>query len=98
MDGEPNAIAGTLIKIGMRGKEGIRLVGWRIAKTIDIVMAVALRMGDADESREREILLHRRPGLTGQILARDKEFFVSHAPFGRAGRVDHGLVDSLARF
>src|ERR1700722_4829119 len=97
MNGEPNSIAGTLIEIGMRSKESIRLVGWRIAKTIDIVMAVAFRVGDADQRPKREILLHREPGLTGQVLARDEEFFALSAPFGCTGRVDHGLVDSLAR-
>ena len=82
MNGEPNPIAGTLIKIGMRGKESIRFICRRIAKTIDIVMAVAFRMRHADERPEREILLHREPGLTGQVLARDEIFCALPAPFG----------------
>src|ERR1700679_2930573 len=95
MDGEPNLIAGARIKIAMRGEESARLIGWRIAKAIDIMMAVALGMGHPDQGPEREVLLHGEPGLAGQVFAGDEEFFALSAPFGRAGRVDYGLVDSL---
>ena len=62
------------------------------------MMAVALGVGDADQRAEREILLHGKPGLTGQVLAGDKEFLAARAPFGGAGRVDDRLVDALAGF
>ena len=57
------------VEIGMRGRESLRFGGRRIAKAVDIVMAVALGMGDADEGAEREILLHGEARLAGQVLA-----------------------------
>ena len=69
----------------MRGEERLRLGGRRIAKAIDIVMAVALGMGDADQRAEREVLLHGKPGLTGQVLARDEEFFAAPRSIWRRG-------------
>src|ERR1700683_2414180 len=79
MDGEPNLLAGGRIESGMRGEEGARLVRWRIAKAIDIMMAVALRVGDADQGAKREILLHGKPCLAGQIFTRDKDLVARRA-------------------
>ena len=62
------------------------------------MVAVALGMGDADQRAEREILLHGQSRLTGQVLAGDEAFFAARAPLGRAGCVDHRLVDALAGF
>src|SRR5882672_8660462 len=61
-------------------------------------MPVALGMGDADQGAERKILLHAEAGLTGQVLARYEESFVSPAPLRRACCIDDRLVDSLAGF
>ena len=88
MDREPNLIAVADIEIGMRERESLRFSGRRLAKSVDIVMAVALRMGDADEGAEREILLHRQSRLASQVLAGDKTLLAARAPFGRARRVD----------
>ena len=98
MDREPDLVAVAGIEIGMRGEKRLRLRGRRIAKTVDIMMAVALGMGDADQRAERQILLHAEPGLAGQVLAGDEEFFAFRAPFRGAGRVDDRLVDALAGF
>ena len=62
------------------------------------MMAVALGMGDADQRAEREILLHGKARLAGQVLAGDEALFAARAPFRRAGRVDDRLVDALAGF
>src|SRR5579871_2926252 len=98
MDREPDLVAGAHIEIGMRSKEGVRFVGWRIAEATDIMMAVALGVRYANQRPQRKVLLHGKAGLTGQVFARDKEFFAARAPLRGAGRVDDGLVDTLARF
>ncbi len=59
----------------MRRQKRLRLGCRRIGKAVDIMVTVALGMGDADQSAEREILLHGKPGLTGQVLAGDEEIF-----------------------
>ena len=98
MDGETDLVAVTGIEIGMRGEKRLRLGRRRIAKAVDIMMTVALGMGDADQRAEREILLHGKARLTGQVLAGDEAFFACRAPFGRTRGVDHRLVDALAGF
>ena len=82
MDRKPDLVAVAGIEIGMRGEERVCFVRRRIAKAVDIMMAVAFGMGDADQRAEREILLHGKPGLAGQVFARDKELFVLRAPLG----------------
>ena len=42
-------------------------------KTIDIMMAVALGMGDADEGDQRHILLHGKARLAGEVFAGNEE-------------------------
>ena len=98
MDREPDLVAVAGIEIGMRCEKRLRFGGRRVAKAVDIMVAVTLGMGDADQRAEREILLHRQSRLAGQILAGDEAFFAASAPFGRTGRVDHRLVDALAGF
>src|SRR5580700_3748418 len=96
VDREPDRIAAADVEIAMSGEKGIRLVGWRIAKAIDVMMAVALGVDDPDQGAQREVLLHGEPRLTGQIFARDKKFVARRAPLGCTRGVDHGLVDALA--
>ena len=60
------------IEIGMGGKEGFRLRGRRVAKAVDIMMAVALGMRNPDQRAKREILLHAKAGLAGQVLTGDE--------------------------
>lgn len=96
MNGEADALPGVGIEIGMRGREGLRFGERRLAKTVDIVVAVALGVGDADEGTEREILLHGKARLTGEVLAGHEEPFAARAPLRRARRVDDGLVQPLA--
>ena len=73
MDREPDFVAVADIEIGMRREIRLRFSGRRIAKTVDIMVAVALGMGDADQRAEREILLHRQSRLAGQVLAGDED-------------------------
>ena len=47
VDREPNLAAVACIEIGMAGEKRLRFGGRRIAKAIDIMVAVALGMGDA---------------------------------------------------
>src|SRR5258706_15348691 len=98
MDREPDAVAVARVEIGMRREKGLRLGSGRIGKSIDIVVTVALGMGDANQCAEREVLLDAETGLTGQVLARYEESFAARAPFGGAGRIDDRLVDPLAGF
>ena len=49
MDREPDLVTVAGIEIGMRCKKCLRFGGRRIAKAVDIMMAVALGMGDADQ-------------------------------------------------
>ena len=98
MNREPDFVAVAGIEIGMRREIRLRFGGRRVAKAVDIMMAVALGMGDADQRAKREILLHRQSRLAGQILAGNEAFLAGGAPFGRTGRVDHRLVDALAGF
>src|SRR6476620_8887882 len=98
MDREPDAVAVARVEIGMRRDKGLRLRSGRIGKSIDIVMTVALGMGDANECAKREVLLHAEAGLTGEVLARYEKPFAASAPFGGTDRIDNGLVDALAGF
>ena len=87
MDREPDLVAVADIEIGMRREKRLRFGGRRIAKTVDIMVAVALGMGDADQRAEREILLHRKARLAGQILAGDEDTFRRpHSIWPRAWR------------
>src|SRR6202790_5565028 len=98
MDRQPDVASVADIEIGMRRQERLRLGGRRFRKTIDIMVAVALGVGDADQGAKREVLLHAKAGLTGQILAGDKESFVFGAPFRSTRGVDDRLVNPLAGF
>src|SRR5579863_9953251 len=98
MDRQPDRVAAAFVEIGVRGEKRLGLPSRRVAKTVDIMMAIALGVGDADQGTEREILLHTKSGLTGQVLAGDKKRFASAAPFSGAGRVDDGLVETFAGF
>src|SRR6266550_2503875 len=97
MDGEANLAAVAGVEARMRAQEGLRLGRRRVGKSVDIVMAVALSVTDADQRAEREVLLHGEPGLTGQVLAGDEIFSALRAPLGGAGGVDDRFVDALAR-
>src|SRR5258707_49663 len=96
MDGQPYAVAVADVEIGMGREKGQRLGGGRLAEAIDIMVAVALGVGDADQGAERKVLLHAKAGLTGQVLAGDEEFLTLRAPLGGAGRIDDRFVDPLA--
>src|SRR4029078_11667214 len=81
-----------------RGGERLGLRGGRVTEAVDIMMAVTLGMGDADEGPKREILLHGKAGLAGQVLSGDEELLAARAPFRRARRVDDGLEKPFAGF
>ncbi len=53
----------------MRREKSLRLRCGRVGKAVDIMVAVALGVGDADQCAKREVLLHAEAGLTGQVLA-----------------------------
>src|SRR5438128_2263198 len=97
-DGKPNLAAAFFVEIGMAYEKAFRFLRGRLAKAIDIVVPVALGMGDADQGPERQILLHGKTGLAGEVLARDKMLGALRAPFRGARGVDDGLVDALAGF
>src|SRR5215470_17730109 len=79
-EADPAAIVS--VKIGMRGHESLRLRQRRLGKAVDIVMAVALGMGHADESPQRQILLHGEAGLAGQVFAGYEVLYAARrAPF-----------------
>src|SRR3954451_23867506 len=86
------------IEVRMCAEEHLGFRGRRSAKTIDIVMAVALGVGEADQRAEREILLHGKSGLAGKVLAGNEMPRTFRAPFRSAGGVDQGFVDALAGF
>src|SRR3569832_2594800 len=98
VNGKPDALPSSVIEIGMRYGEGRSFSRRCLAKAVDIVMAVALGMGNAEKGAEREILLHGKAGLAGEVLTGDEEFFPTRAPFRRARGVDDGLVEPLAGF
>src|SRR5580765_6258625 len=81
MDREANLAARAAVQIRMRGKKRLRLGGGRVAKAVDIMMAVALGMCDTDQRAERKILLHGKARLAGEVLAGDEEFRAAGAPF-----------------
>src|SRR3954451_19886548 len=78
---QADALPGVGIEIGVRGGERLGLRGGRVTEAVDIMMAVTLGMGDADEGPKREILLHGKAGLAGQVLAGDEELLAARAPF-----------------
>src|ERR1700739_2142031 len=82
----------------MSRQKGPCLAAGRLGKAVDIMVTVALGMGDANEGAKREVLLHAEPGLTGQVLARYEVPFVFRAPDRRTRRIDNRLVDALAGF
>src|SRR4051794_27648880 len=86
------------IKVRMRCEECFRFGVSGSGKTIDVMMAVAFGMANADQGAERQILLHAETGLTGEILAGDEEFFSLRAPFFRTHRIESRLVNALAGF
>src|SRR3954469_9869789 len=93
MDSEAHGVAVADVKVGMRCKESFRFPVSHTGETVDIVMTVAFGMGDADEGAERQILLHAKTGLAGEVFARDEEVFAARAPFRRARRIEDRLVN-----
>ena len=98
MDGEADLAAAPLIEIGMAGEETFGFGCRRVAKAVDVVMAVALGMGDTDQRAEREVLLYGEARLAGEILAGNEMPRTLRAPLRRAGGVDDGFVEALAGF
>src|SRR5258706_4613471 len=92
---QPYAVAVARVEVGMRREKGLRLHGGRVGKTIDIMVAVALGMGDAHQCAKPEVLLDAKARLTGPVLARYEDSFAARAPFGVAGRMADRLVDRL---
>src|SRR5260370_38842886 len=87
MDRKPDAVAVARVEIGMRREKGLRLRSGRVGKSIDIMVTVALGMGDANQCAKRKVLLDAKAGLTGEVLARYKKPFAARAPIGGAGRI-----------
>ena len=96
MDRKPDLAFLTHVEIRMRYQERFRLGVGCVAETVHIMMAVAFGMDDANQGAKRQVLLHGKPGLTGQVLAGDEEIIALRAPLGRASRVDDRFVDALA--
>ena len=98
MDGKTDLAAGSSVEIGVRRQKAFRFRGRRLGKAIDIMMAVALGMGHADQGAQRQILLHGQSRLAGEILAGNEMLRAFRAPLRRARRIDDGFVDALAGF
>src|SRR3954469_6487273 len=98
MDRKPNLAVFTHIEIRMRCQKRFRLGLGCVAETVHIMMSVSFGMGNADQGAKRQVLLHGKPGLTGQVLAGDEEIIALRAPLGRPGGIDDRLVDALTRF
>src|SRR3954471_14599118 len=88
VNGETDALPRIGVEIGVRGGERLSLRGGRVTAAVDVVMAVAFGMGDADEGAQRKVLLHGEAGLAGEVLTGHEKSFAGRAPFRRARRVD----------
>ena len=58
-----------LVEIGMRGEKPALLGRGQAGHAVDIVVAVAFDMSDADQIDQRQILLQREARLNGQVFA-----------------------------
>src|SRR5258707_14059079 len=87
MDRQPDIFSVADIEIGVRYAKGFRLSGGRTAKNVDIMVAVALGGGDADQRAERGGLLHAEAGPPGQGLAGGGKIFASPPPLPGTGRI-----------
>src|ERR1700746_4122992 len=92
MNRQPNAVLPSLVEVAVRRQKRLGFGGRRVGKAIDVMVAVALGMVDADQRPERGVLLHGKPGLTGQVFARDEKFFAFRTPPGGAAGIDDRLV------
>src|SRR4051794_8031931 len=81
VDRKPHGLSIADVEVGMRDEKRLRFAIGRIGKTIDVMMAVTLGVGDADQRAKREILLHAKPRLTGEVLAADEISLAANAPF-----------------
>src|SRR6185436_9359083 len=87
---------GLFVQIGMGSQEAARFVLRRVGEAIDIVVAVAFGMGNAEERRQRRILLHGETGLTGEVLSCDKRRDALAIGKRGARTVEQRLVEALA--
>src|SRR5438132_7383604 len=96
---QPDAAAAPLVQPGLRGEKGLlfRVACALSGESVDVVVAVALGVLQAEQRRERQVLLNAKSRLHGQILAR-QEIARRDAviPLRTARRVEQRLVDSLA--
>src|SRR4029079_19813997 len=86
-------------EVRMRRKEGALLGRARAlaGEPVDVVVTVALDMREAEQTDERQVLLHGKPSLRGQVLSGQE----GSGPRDRvrlraARRVQQRLVESLA--
>src|SRR5882724_4278923 len=98
VDRKPNGAAIADVEIAVRRQKSPRFTIGRVRKAVDIMMTVALGMGDADQRTERKVLLHREPGLTGQVFARYEELVSAGAPLLYTSGIENRFVDALAGF
>src|ERR1700744_1657036 len=69
---QPDQVSVAGIEIGMRREKCVRLGGWRLGETVDIMVTIALGMGEPDQRAKRQVLLYAEASLAGQVLARDE--------------------------
>src|SRR5882757_2979291 len=98
VDRKPDGAAITDVEIAVRRQKSPRFTIGRVRKAVDIMMTVSLGMGDADQRTERKVLLHREPGLTGQVFPADEILLAARASFLRAGSIEDRLVNALTGF
>src|ERR1700737_3712355 len=57
-----------LVEVGVCGEKVVLLALRQRGHAVDVMMAVALDMGEPEQVDQGEILLHRQSGLGGEIL------------------------------
>src|SRR5205814_5976129 len=73
-----------------------------VAEAIGVVMAIALAVRQAEQRRERKVLLHREAGLAGEVFGRheigrrDAVALCRRIPSIAARAVDERLVQAFA--
>src|SRR4030081_3171775 len=72
LDRQADVVAAGFIEAGLCDEEGLplRAAGVLAGEAIDIMMAVALDVGEAEQADQRQILLHRESCLGGEIFRR----------------------------
>ena len=69
-DFHPDGAAAALVKVGMRREKGVLLALRHSRHAVDVMVAIALDMGQAEQVHEGNILLQGQARLRREIFAR----------------------------